>query len=44
MLSVTLMARSLRRKVVDVEEYLENNQTPFDRNQQDRLKRMNKYV
>ena len=44
MLSVTLMAKRLHRKVVDVEEYLENNQPPFDRDQQDRLKRMSKYM
>ena len=36
------MAKSLRRKVVDVEEYLENNQTPLNPEQRKRLKCMNK--
>ena len=41
-LAITRMAKRLRRKVVDVEEYLENNQAPLDPTQQRHLENMHK--
>ncbi len=39
--AITMMAKRLRRKVVDVEEYLEDNQAPLDPTQRRRIKHMN---
>jgi len=39
--AITMMAKRLRRKVVDVEEYLEDNQAPLDPAQRRRIKHMN---
>ena len=39
--AITRMAKRLRRKVVDVEEYLEDNQAPLDPAQRRRIKHMN---
>ena len=39
--AITMMAKRLRRKVVDVEEYLEENQAPLDPTQRRRLAHMN---
>ena len=41
-LAITRMAKRLRRKVVDMEEYLEENQAPLDPTQRKRIKHMNK--
>ncbi len=41
-LAITRMAGRLRRKVVDMEEYLEENQAPLDPMQCRRVKHMNK--
>ena len=41
-LAITRMARRLRRKVVDMEEYLEENQAQLDPMQRKRVKHMNK--
>ena len=38
---ITVMAKRLRRKVVDMEEYLEENQAPLDPTQRRRLAHMN---
>ena len=40
--AITRMAKRLRRKVVDMEEYLEDNQAPLDPTQRKRIKHMNK--
>ena len=39
--AITMMAKRLRRKVVDVEEYLEEHQAPLDPTQRRRLAHMN---
>ena len=41
-LAITRMANRLRRKVVDMEEYLENHQAPLDPTQRKRIIHMNK--
>ena len=38
--AITMMAKRLRRKVVDVEEYLEENQVPLDPTQRRRVTHM----
>ncbi len=40
--AITRLAKRLRRKVVDMEEYLEDNQAPLDPTQRKRIKHMNK--